>query len=60
MKIKQKQFHVKWRMNSMNKLTNCIMWISCAIVAVTGIVITKDLESAVWIMMIPLVGLIFT
>lgn len=40
----------------MNKLTNCIMWISCAIVAVTGIVITKDLESAVWIMMIPLVG----
>lgn len=44
----------------MNKLTNCIMWISCAVVAVTGIVITKDLESAAWIMMIPLVGLIFT
>lgn len=44
----------------MNKVTECIMWIVSAIVAITGIVITKDIESVVWIMMIPLAVSILT
>ena len=37
-----------------------VMWIVSAIVTITGIVVTKDLESAIWIMMIPLAVSIFT
>lgn len=44
----------------MNNVHKCVMWIVSAIVAITGIVITKDLESAIWIMMIPLTVSIFT
>ena len=44
----------------MNNVHKCVMWIVSAIVAITGIVITKDLESAIWIMMIPLAVSIFT
>lgn len=44
----------------MNKVTECVMWIVSAIVTITGIVITKDLESAIWIMMIPLATSILT
>ena len=44
----------------MNNVHKCVMWIVSAIVAITGIVITKDLESAIWIMMIPLAVAIFT
>ena len=43
----------------MNNVHKCVMWIVSAIVAITGIVITKDLESAIWIMMIPLAASIF-
>ena len=43
----------------MNNVLECVMWIVSAIVAITGIVITKDLESAIWIMMIPLAASIF-
>ena len=43
----------------MNKVPKCVMWIASAIVAITGIVITKDIESAAWIMMIPLAVSIF-
>lgn len=43
----------------MNNVPKCIMWIISAIVAITGIVITKDMESAIWIMIIPLVVSIF-
>nr|WP_297935664.1 hypothetical protein [uncultured Lachnoclostridium sp.] len=44
----------------MNKVTKCVMWIASAIVAITGIIITKDMESAIWIMMIPLATSILT
>lgn len=44
----------------MNKISACVMWIASAMVAITGIVITKDLELAGWIMMIPLAVAIFT
>ena len=44
----------------MNNVLECVMWIVSAIVAITGIVITKDMESAIWIMMIPLAVSIFT
>lgn len=44
----------------MNKVPKCVMWIVSAIVAITGIIITKDINSAVWIMMIPLAVSIFT
>ena len=44
----------------MNNVHKCAMWIVSAIVAITGIVITKNLESATWIMMIPLAVTIFT
>lgn len=44
----------------MNNVHKCVMWIVSAIVTITGIVITKDLESAIWIMMIPLAVSIFT
>lgn len=44
----------------MNDVHKCVVWIVSAIVAITGIVITKDLESAIWIMMIPLAVSIFT
>ena len=43
----------------MNNVLECVMWIVSAIVAITGIVITKDLESAIWIMIIPLATSIF-
>ena len=43
----------------MNNVLKCVMWIVSAIVAITGIVITKDMESAIWIMMIPLATSIF-
>ena len=43
----------------MNNVHKCVMWIVSAIVAITGIVITKDLESAIWIMMIHLATSIF-
>lgn len=43
----------------MNNIPKCVMWIVSAIVAITGIVITKDVETAVWIMMIPLAVSIF-
>lgn len=45
---------------NMNNLHKCVMWIVNMIVAITGIVITKDLESAIWIMMIPLAISILT
>lgn len=44
----------------MNDVVMCVMWIVSAIIAITGIVITKDLESAIWIMMIPLATSILT
>ena len=44
----------------MNNVHKCVMWIVSAIVTITGIVVTKDLESAIWIMMIPLAVSIFT
>lgn len=44
----------------MNKISACVMWIASAIVAITGIVATKDLESAILIMMIPWAVSIFT
>lgn len=43
----------------MNNVLECVMWIVSAIVSITGIVITKDMESAIWIMIIPLVVSIF-
>lgn len=43
----------------MNEVCKCVMWIVSAIVAITGIVITKDIETAGWIMIIPLVVSIF-
>lgn len=54
--MEQHQIGAK-RMNNAHK---CIIWIVSAIVAIAGIVITKDLESAIWIMMIPLAVSIFT
>ena len=44
----------------MNNVPKCVIWIVSAIVAITGIVITKDLKSAIWIMMIPLATSILT
>lgn len=44
----------------MNNVPECVMWIASAIVAITGIVITKDIESATWIMMIPLATSLLT
>lgn len=44
----------------MNSVHECVIWIVSAIIAITGIVITKDLESAIWIMMIPLAVSILT
>ena len=44
----------------MNNVHKCVMWIVSAIVAITGIVITKDIESSGLIMMIPLATSIFT
>lgn len=41
----------------MNNVHECVIWI---VSAITGIVITKDLESAIWIMMIPLATSILT
>ena len=38
----------------------CVMWIVSAIVAITGIVIRKDIDFAIWIMVIPLLVSIFT
>lgn len=38
----------------MNNVCECVIWIASAIVAIAGIAITKDLESAILIMMIPL------
>ena len=43
----------------MNNVPKCVMWIASAIVAITGIVITKDIDSAIWIMMIPLATSLF-
>lgn len=43
----------------MNNVHKCVIWIISAIITITGIVITKDIESVVWIMMIPLVTSIF-
>ena len=54
--IEQHQIGAK-RMNNGHK---CVIWIVSAIVAITGIVITKDLESAIWIMMISLATSILT
>lgn len=36
----------------MNKLTSCIMWISCAVVSIVGMLITKNSDT-VWCMAIP-------
>lgn len=44
----------------MNNVPECVMWIVSAIVAITGIVITKDIESVAWIMIIPLAVSILT
>lgn len=44
----------------MNSVHKCVMWVVSAIVAITGIVIAKDLESAIWIMMIPFAVSILT
>lgn len=54
--MEQHQIGAK-RMNNAHK---CVIWIVSAIVAIVGIVITKDLESAIWIMMIPLATSILT
>ena len=43
----------------MNNVHKCVMWIASAIVVTTGIVITKDIETAGWIMMIPLAVSLF-
>lgn len=43
----------------MNNILKCIMWIASAIVAIIGIVITKDIVLAIWIMIIPLAASIF-
>ena len=43
----------------MNNVLECVMWIVSAIVAITGIVITKDIETAGWIIMIPLAVSLF-
>lgn len=43
----------------MNNVPECIIWIASAMVAITGIIITKDFELAGWIMMIPLAVSIF-
>ena len=43
----------------MNDIALCVMWIVSAIVAIAGIVITKDIDSAAGIIMIPLVVSIF-
>lgn len=44
----------------MNNVHKCVMWIVSGIVTITGIVITKDIESTAWTMMIPLSVSIFT
>lgn len=44
----------------MNNVPECVMWIASAIVAITGIVITKDIESVIWIMMIHLATSLLT
>ncbi len=44
----------------MNDVVMCVMWIVSAIVAITGIVIRKDIDFAIWIMVIPLLVSIFT
>lgn len=44
----------------MNNVPECVMWIASAIVAIAGIAITKELESAIWIMMIPLATSLLT
>lgn len=42
----------------MNKVTMCVMWIVSAIVAIAGMLITKEIE-AIYIMAIPLAATYF-
>ena len=42
----------------MSKLTMCVMWIASAVVAIAGMLITKEIE-AIYIMVIPLAATYF-
>lgn len=44
----------------MNDVVMCVMWIVSAIVAITGIITMKNIDFAIWIMVIPLLVSIFT
>lgn len=44
----------------MNDVVMCVMWIVSAIVAITGIITMKNIDFAIWIMMIPLATSILT
>ena len=44
----------------MSDVVMCVMWIVSAIIAMTGIIIMKNIDFAIWIMVIPLLVSIFT
>lgn len=44
----------------MNDVVMCVMWIVSVITAITGIIIMKNPDFAIWIMVIPLLVSIFT
>lgn len=44
----------------MNDVVMCVTWIVSAIVAITGIITMKNIDFAIWIMVIPLLVSIFT